>query len=398
MVELLKSALFYHKWLDCNIVFERIDVENGKSIKRPIHGLRPCEEIGKDLYNEKMSAEDVKRLYYKVKARRPTGIGTICNLSSKNFVMLDFDRWQDVWSIKEEGMEVLARSGYIVIETPRGFRAMKLLDDKAGRVGDVTVWYKDKQIGEGSGVKSMHKWTMPPSRLSDGSFQYKFLYHDPRTNKIYSTFYPWGIKVFSVSQSVKDVFASLEAVYGLRVVEVNRPAPTLSIKANGARVAGLGLSVDGLSNKQISALLYAIFKAVGCRGLAEICRSIYEKGVAPVRKEMYSYMRIPRTTRWLLQYVLASVMAHIGFSGERILSWLMSWGFIDEDRDPRRDSTFNALYNVSKGLLDLMPRGACPFCPLTGEESCSDTPIIRVRRLRRERVISFLDIVKSSIT
>jgi len=48
-------------------------------------------------------------------------------------------------------------------------------------------------------------------------------------------------------------------------------------------------------------------------------------------------------------------------------------------------------YNVySKGLLDLMPRGACPFCPLVlKEESCSDTPIMRVRRLQKDRVIQF---------
>ena len=397
MDDLLRAALFYHKWLDCNIVFERIEVEGGRAIKRPVHGLRPCKEINKDLYSEKMTAEDVKRLYYSVRDRRPSGVGIICNLSGKNFVMLDFDSWQDVWSSKEEGMLELARSGFIVIETPRGFRAMHLLDERAGRVGDVAIYYGDKQVGEGAGVKSMHKWTMPPSRLSDGGFQYRFIYHDPRTDRIYTTLYPWGIKVFSVSQSVKSLFETLELVYGLKVAEVNRPN-TISIRTSVAGDAGLRLDVDGLSNKQATALLYMVFKSAGCRGLAEVCKSIYEKGVVPVRKEMYGYMRVPRTTRWLLQYVFASVMVWLGFSGERVLRWLMSWKFVDEDRDPRRDSTFNALYNVSKGLLDLMPRGACPFCPLMGEESCADTPLIKVRKLGREKILSFLDIVKSSVT
>jgi len=389
---LLRSALWYNDFLGCNVVFERIvpsEKDPDKTVKMPVHGLRPCYEIGKDLYEEKMTKEDIVRLYSKIRSKKPSGIGLICNLSVENFLFLDFDNWQVISEDKEGLMRELAGEG-ILYETPRGFRLLILLDRGTRRLGDVRILYNGIEIGEGGGPRSMHKWTVPPSFVINANKYYKFVLSDGTRIK-----YPWEIRQFSTRLSTKDTLEYFEEFYSIRIVEENRTG-TKRINRE-LKINGFNLNIDSLSNTQTTVLLYLTFEEAGCPGLRRIIESIAEQRVAPVRKEMYYEMDIPRTTRWLLQYIFTSILAVLGAGSGKAEEWLLSWRFIDEDADPRDDSPANAIYNVySIGKLALVPRGSCPFCRLVGEgEGCSSSPIFKVLALGRKRIERIYSFVKT---
>ena len=165
------------------------------------------------------------------------------------------------------------------------------------------------------------------------------------------------------------------------------------------KIESLGLDVNDLNFKQVDALLYLIFSEAECDGLAKAVEYIDESRVVPVRKKLYSMMNNPRTTRWLFQYSLACVMAYLGFSLDKIYEYLMSFKFIDEDEDPRNDSTGNVVYNLQKyGLLDLVPRGACPWCwMLCKKPSCDSTPLKKVMRIPRDTIERMLEFVRENV-
>lgn len=168
---------------------------------------------------------------------------------------------------------------------------------------------------------------------------------------------------------------------------------TLSLKES-VKINGLNLDVDHLTDKQISVLLYLLFKEVNCKGMEEIMEMIYEQGICPVRKTMDNGMKINRTTRWMVQYIFSCVLAWLGFSSDRTREWLLSWRFIDEDEDPRSDSMENALLNVYRyNKLFLIPRGGCSFCI----PSCNLSPMHRVMKVSEKRVKKMVDIVTSLV-
>ena len=168
-----------------------------------------------------------------------------------------------------------------------------------------------------------------------------------------------------------------------------------NIRIEGLRIEGL----DELSNDQITALLYLLFNMGNCSGMEKIMEYIGEHGIVPVRKEMYNLMENPRTTRWLIQYIISSIMGYLGFSERRTYEYLVSFKFVDEDVDPRKDSIHNSLYNVfRRGNLFLLPRGGCPVCSLIlKKESCTDTPMIKILRIPRQRIIQILEFVKRHV-
>ncbi|MEM4620954.1 MAG: hypothetical protein QW607_12180, partial [Desulfurococcaceae archaeon] len=175
-------------------------------------------------------------------------------------------------------------------------------------------------------------------------------------------------------------------------IERSRLSTTM-LKEN-VKVNGMNLNLDHLTDRQITVLLYLLFKEINCRGMEEVVRRIYEEGICPIRKTMDNVMRINRTTRWMIQYVLSSAMAWLGFSSDRTRQWLMSWRFIDEIEDPRSDSLENALLNVYRyNKLFLMPRGGCPFCT----PSCNLTPIHRILRVGERRVRKMVDVVTALV-
>lgn len=161
----------------------------------------------------------------------------------------------------------------------------------------------------------------------------------------------------------------------------------------------LNINIDELTNEQITALMYLLFHTAGCVGISKVLEWIGEYNVVPIRKQMYNLLKIPRTTRWLLQYELAAVMAYLGFSPERTAEWLASWKFVDEDSDPRADSLQNAILNAYSGKLLLLPRGTCPFCSLAkvNNESCFETPIHKVFKLHSEEIKKIVDFVKRHV-
>ncbi|MEM4619846.1 MAG: hypothetical protein QW607_06490 [Desulfurococcaceae archaeon] len=171
---------------------------------------------------------------------------------------------------------------------------------------------------------------------------------------------------------------------------IERSRISSSVLKENIKINGLNLDLDHLSDKQITTLLYLLFKETNCKGMEKIMRNIYEEGICPVRKTMDNGMKINRTTRWMVQYILSSTMAWLGFSSDRTREWLLSWRFIDEDEDPRSDSLENSLLNVYKyNKLFLIPRGGCPFCT----PSCSLSPMHRVLRVGERRVRKMVDIV-----
>ncbi len=174
---------------------------------------------------------------------------------------------------------------------------------------------------------------------------------------------------------------------------------TSSPSVNSVKIEGLGLDLDNLTDRQITALLYLLFKYSNCPGMAELMRYIYRTGTVPVRKEMYNIMRIPRTTRWIVQYIITAVLGYLGTSADRVYQYLFSFKFIDEDEEPRSDSPKNAIYNVfSRHDLLLVPRGACPICPLLlNKEACNETPIHKVFRMRPSRVKELIEFVRENV-
>ncbi|MEM4430766.1 MAG: hypothetical protein QXM08_06345 [Thermofilaceae archaeon] len=190
---------------------------------------------------------------------------------------------------------------------------------------------------------------------------------------------------------ISDYFSFVGRLLGTRVEVV--PVKEKKMKAVEGRFNGLRLNVDDLSNEEISVLLYLVFKESGCTGMQKILEEIMRSGICPISKGMDASMRIPRTTRWMLQYSLASVMAWIGFSAQRAREWMKSWRFVDEDVEPRGDSLDNALMNVYRyGKLFLIPRGGCPFCT----EACPYTPIHRVLRIPEKRIKVMAEAIKAA--
>ncbi|MEM1672978.1 MAG: hypothetical protein QXT86_13090 [Archaeoglobaceae archaeon] len=204
-----------------------------------------------------------------------------------------------------------------------------------------------------------------------------------------------------------DLLNPLEIESGLFVVEnvlykngievrlsIERSRTSTKTLKENIKINGLNLNVDHLTDKQITVLLYLLFKETNCKGMEKIVRNIYEEGICLIKKTMDNSMRINRTTRWMVQYILSSTMAWLGFSSDRTRQWLLSWRFIDEDIDPRSDSLENSLLNVYRyNKLFLIPRGGCPLCT----PACTLTPIHRVLRMSEKRVKKMVDIVTSLV-
>ncbi|MEM1759871.1 MAG: hypothetical protein QXU26_04075 [Thermofilaceae archaeon] len=193
------------------------------------------------------------------------------------------------------------------------------------------------------------------------------------------------------ADSIEDYLPYIGRLLRTRVEVV--PVKEKKMKGVEGRFNGLRLNVDVLSNEEISVLLYLVFKEARCAGMQKILEEIMKTGICPISKEMDGSMRIPRTTRWMVQYILSSVMAWIGFSSPRARVWMKSWRFTDEDVEPRGDSLDNSLMNVYRyGKLFLIPRGSCPFCT----ESCPHTPIHRVLRIPEKRIKLMVEAIKAA--
>ncbi|MEM4620229.1 MAG: hypothetical protein QW607_08440 [Desulfurococcaceae archaeon] len=177
-------------------------------------------------------------------------------------------------------------------------------------------------------------------------------------------------------------------------LSIERSRSSATVLKENIKINGLNLDIDYLTDKQISVLLYLLFKEINCKGMEKVVRKIYEEGICPVYKTMDNSMRINRTTRWMVQYILSSIMGWLGFSSDRTRQWLLSWRFVDEDEDPRSDSVENALLNVYRyNKLFLIPRGGCPFC----SPSCTLTPIHRVLRVGERRIKKMVDVVTALV-
>jgi len=389
MKNLVRSAIFYKKLTDCNVVFERIvpsEKDPDKTVKMPVHGLRPCEELNKDLYEEKQTVGDIVRLFEKVKEKRPSGIGLICNLSDENLIFLDFDNWQQIWKTKEEGMQWFAKNGWIVYETPRGFRAIHLLDKSAGRIGDFAITYNGIHIGEGAGTKSLHKWTMPPSYVVGKDFYYTFLiYRDGTFERVK---YPWELKNFAVSLSLKDLLSVLEEELGISISPRSASSATNRRSLGAVQVQTLEIEeVRRLDTLKLKVLLYLIFKKVGCRGMEKLMKEWITSGYIPLPYALW-YMDIPRSTRMLFEHTVLSIAYYLGASEEQLVSLYDEMQFRHGGTiEGQGDNWNNIAYNIARGTLNLIRKGKCPFCILSGAVGfCPSFPLAKVMQLSKEYI------------
>lgn len=151
--------------------------------------------------------------------------------------------------------------------------------------------------------------------------------------------------------------------------------------------------MDGLSDYQISVLLYHLYRDAGCHGMRKLVEHIIKSGVVPVEKKMDYSMKKPRTTRWIVQYILVATLAHIEFSADRTKRWMLSWKFIDEAKSPRKDSLKNAIANVYKyKKYTLIPLGKCPVCKIIQiQHGCPYTPLHLVQKMPREELKSLIE-------
>jgi len=388
MKTLLKSALWYHKFFDCNIIFEHYKEDNkGRIQKIPVHGLRPCRILNKDLYAEKMSKEDIIKLYNKIKSRRPTGIGIICNLSEENAVFLDFDSWQHIWKDKKEAMKYFAREGHIVYETPRGFRVIIMLEKNTQKLGDLEIRFKDKHVGEGGGTRSQHKWTVPPSFVLNKDFYYSFV--DINGNRYK---YPWeGIKRYVVEQSWKDFVNCLYEKTGILIVP------------RGARVDG-----KKISGKQAENILtdprrrrpmlpdYGIFSKIkqefsklppwphaivalgilaneaGCRGFTQLLDQWTESGIIPVKMEILPNGRGSHRSFESVLFVLLRELGYPVTKAEEIAEKI-KYPDGPENTMPAADT----IYRYDHQSIIPLSKMTCPYGDL-GQCWCASKPDWRV--------------------
>jgi len=387
MKNILKSAINYKQFLDCNIVFERIlpnDKDSNKTVKMPVHKLRPCEELNKDLYEEKQTVEDIVKLFEKVREKKPSGLGLICNLSEENLIFLDFDEWQHIWKEKTEGMQWFAKEGWIVYETPRGFRALHLLDRNTSRLGDFAIIYNNVHIGEGSGTKSLHKWTVPPSYVIGRDFYYTFLIY--RNGTFERTKYPWDVKTFSVSLSLNGLLSSLEEELGITISIKSSGTVKRKVSAEGIKAQGVE-EVGKLDPLKLKVLLYLLFKKAGCKGLEKLMREWITKGYIPLLYGTW-YMDIPRSTRMLFEHTVLSIAFFAGASEDQLGKLYDEMVFKHGGRvEDAGDNWENIIHNISRGTLNLIRKGRCPFCVLAGVGGfCPSFPLSKVMQLSRDYI------------
>ncbi len=399
MKPLLRSAIWYNRNLDCNIVYEKIvpsKKEPARTTKAPVHSLRPCKELGKDLYTEKMDVEDVITLFNKVKDRKPTGLGLLCNLSSKNLLFLDFDDWQKVWSTKEEGMNWFTNYGHITYETPRGFHVLIILDEHTRRFGDIDILYNGEHIGEGGGVRSSHKWTMPPSYVVGRDIFYVFVNEDGNRFK-----YPWQIKRFTRVLWADSIIEKLKEELGIKLVQAGTSTTRSVGKHEGKTEDNPRCNIqllDKMSDKQLIAFLVLVFRKVSKKAgrkcaLADIFMEWYRTGTIPIKKyygglyktgDVYrGREEIAITFRMLMLNVIAGTLRDFGMDINRVSEFLAS-SYRDLDGTPD-DSVRKVVYNVERGRYDVTMKGECPWCTVYSlRKPCSERPLSMARRVSCE--------------
>jgi len=277
--------------------------------------------------------------------------------------------------------EVSAQGGiHIVLSTPMraGNETYRLVVEPRGRYS----WVEYKHDGY---------FIIYPSvlKLPSGEVRYEKIAGDLLNTEEVEIFYT------TFREILRTVFQDDEVDVTLESVKSSRS----KYKITGIRIGEIGIDLDGLTDIQVSALLYLLFLEAGCEGMAKALEWISEHRIVLIPKRFYDVMRIPRTTRFLFQHCLAGVMAWLGFSDSRIHEWMLSWKFIDEDTDPRKDSLSNALYNVFHyGILDLTPKGGCPWCwMLLKRESCGETPMRKVIKLPKEKILSIAELIRKHV-
>ena len=154
----------------------------------PLHAWRTYASTG-------MSPKEAETLYLKhASSKRAVRLAILtgpymANLE-KPMIIIDIDNPPvDSKEEKKQLMKKLAREGYIIVNTPRGFHIHAFINRKTSNrlpyIISVTRSEEDKEktIGEG-GVLHPHPWTSPPSVRNLGEnrwFTYSFVLPDGRT-------------------------------------------------------------------------------------------------------------------------------------------------------------------------------------------------------------------------
>lgn len=145
--------------------------------------------------------------------------------------------------------------------------------------------------------------------------------------------------------------------------------------------------VKKLEPLKLKVLLYLLSKKVNCKGLEYLMKKWITEAYIPLPYGLW-YMDTPRSTRFLFEHTILSILVYLGASDKQLEEIYSEIRFKHGDRVyDAGDNWDNIIYNISNGTLNLIRKGRCPFCVLTGQSDfCSSYPLKRIQSLSRDYV------------
>jgi hypothetical protein len=372
-----------------------------------------------DLAEEPMSEEDAFKLYNEARRRLGKPPSRITVITGPYQQKIDSDFFNVVIDVDDLGViskeekkaleQQLAREGYTVVSTPRGFHlhfrvkrnttiyAISLVRESEGG--------KLEKVGEGASLQK-HLWTSPPSKrvVGDKFFTYSFVL--PSGER----FARYELKLLETIEpptvSFDDVKNTIESYLGYRTVTYS-PDKTVTlknVKFTGKdeltmRVKPLFLDMDEFHARihnfplplPVARILFNYYKGVGAESLAS---SILAKHP----QLAYDSGPIPHGQRFLASAEFTLFVAHtVAFVKYSEILEILSYGIEDFPADEGMsldrklrylllfdDETGEYVYPRYNGLGPLRPVAFCENCFWREEcEKKSATPWRHFRRLVR---------------
>jgi len=186
----------------------------------------------------------------------------------------------------------------------------------------------------------------------------------------------------------------LSKALGRRVdVVVEKVGRAGAVRKRGGGGAVVQVSTQGVEEvRQLDALklkvlLYLLFKKAGCKGLEKLMREWITKGYIPLLYGTW-YMDIPRSTRMLFEHTVLSIAFFAGASEDQLGKLYDEMVFKHGGRvEDAGDNWENIIHNISRGTLNLIRKGRCPFCVLAGVGGfCPSFPLSKVMQLSRDYI------------
>jgi len=285
-----------------------------------------------------------RRTYYLVKNKKIAAFGLLGAINE--FIILDFDRDKFPCSKYEHLFKALSKELFVE-RTPRGgFHAVV----KAKSDSDLHLRFYSK-LGEIDN-KTFGYIISHPSRLFWSGKVAKYL-------KLEDSPDVWDTSYLDEVQAYLDLL-EIEIYRGVKLggVRANKSLPVYDF------------GIDELDNKQLIALLYLIAREIGCKGLAELYRAWFEKGIIPLKNYVYANNR---GIHFTFEVTTLGILKTIGLSYERAVNFVREVKYVDGIKETSPENT--SLRNVyAYDERNLVVRGLCPFC----KNPCIFTPLSKL--------------------